>query len=350
MRLLVLGGTKLVGRDLAAAALAAGHEVTLFHRGVTGLDVHPEAEHLLGDRDGGLDPLTGRTWDACVDVSGYEPRLVRASAEVLAGSVERFVYVSTISVYASLATPVDELAPLADLPHGVDPDDFAWERYGPLKALGERAATGVFGARATVVRPGYVVGPHDHTGRFTWWVRRAARGGRMPVPASINERAQFIDGRDLGAFLLRAAEEGLPGTYNATGPRAVGRDGRGAQARRRSLRCDARGGPGAGRARRGRRRRPPALARERSRMAAWAEVDVTRALAAGLTFRPLAETVRDVLADAPEVAGLGPSRRTTSGCSADSASARLEGCRGQETREPGSRRPRAPRRPRRAGR
>jgi 2'-hydroxyisoflavone reductase len=308
VRLLVLGGTKLVGRGLAAAALAAGHEVTLFHRGVTGLDVHPGAEHLLGDRDGGLDPLVGRTWDACVDVSGYEPRLVRASAEVLAGSVERFVYVSTISVYASLATPMDELAPLAALPDGVDPDEFAWEHYGALKALGEQAATRVFGDRATVVRPGYVVGPHDHTGRFTWWVRRAARGGRMPVPASIYERAQFIDGRDLGTFLLRAAEDGLPGAYNATGP--VPSVGMGEVL---GLAADLADAPlevvpvpddrvaAAG-------VELPLWPGTDPAWASWAEVDVTRALAAGLTFRPLAETVRDVLADAPEVADLGPAQ------------------------------------------
>lgn len=308
MRLLVLGGTKLVGRGLAAAALAAGHEVTLFHRGVTGLDVHPEAEHLLGDRDGGLDPLVGRRWDACVDVSGYEPRLVRASAEVLAGSVERLVYVSTISVYASLATPVDETAPLATLPPGADPDQFSWELYGALKALGEQAATDVFGDRATVVRPGYVVGPHDHTGRFTWWVRRAARGGRMPVPASIHDRAQFIDGRDLGAFLLHAAEHGLPGAYNATGPvppvgmgevLALAADLGNATLEVVPVPDDRVAAAGV---------ELPLWPGNDPAWGSWADVDVARALAAGLTFRPLAETVRDVLADAPEVTGLGPAQ------------------------------------------
>ena len=306
MRLLVLGGTKLVGRDLATAALAAGHEVTLFHRGITGLDVHPEAEHLLGDRDGGLEPLAGRTWDACVDVSGYEPRLVRASAEVLRASVARLVYVSTISVYASLAEPTDESAPLSELPAGVDPDDFAWEHYGPLKALGERAVLDVFGERATVVRPGYVVGPHDHTGRFTWWVRRAARGGRMPVPASIHGRAQFIDGRDLGAFLLRAAEAGLPGAYNATGPvppvgmrevlelaaAAAGADLEVVPVPDEEVAAAGVGYP---------------LWVHDPGWSAWAEVDVSRALGVGLRFRPLRETVRDTLAEAPHVDGLWPS-------------------------------------------
>lgn len=306
MRLLVLGGTKLVGRGLATAALAAGHEVTLFHRGLTGLDVHPEAEHLLGDRDGGLEPLVGREWDACVDVSGYEPRLVRASAELLAGSVDRFVYVSTISVYASLAQATGETAPLATLPPGIDPDAFTWEHYGPLKALGERAVQEVVGDRAAIVRPGYVVGPHDHTGRFTWWVRRAARGGRMPVPASIHDRAQFVDARDLGAFLLHAAESGLSGAYNATGPvppigmrdvLALAADAAGAELE--VVVVPDHDVTAAGVA--------FPLWIDDPGWAAWAEVDVTRALAAGLRFRPLAETVRDTLAQGPAVDGVGPS-------------------------------------------
>lgn len=305
MRLLVLGGTKLVGRGLASAALAAGHEVTLFHRGLTGLDVHSEAEHLLGDRDGGLDPLAGREWDACVDVSGYEPRLVRASAEVLAGSVDRFVYVSTISVYASLARPTDESAPLATLPPEADPNVFAWELYGPLKALGEQAVRDVVGEHATIVRPGYVVGPHDHTGRFTWWVRRAARGGRMPVPASIHDRAQFIDARDLGAFLLRAAEVGLPGAVNATGPvppvgmrdvLAAAADAAGAELEVVVVPDGEVTAAGVS----------FPLWIDDPDWAAWAEVDITRALAAGLRFRPLAETVRDTLTDGPVVDGVGP--------------------------------------------
>lgn len=308
MKLLVLGGTKLVGRGLAAAALAAGHEVTLFHRGVTGLDVHPDAEHLLGNRDGGLEPLAGRTWDACVDVSGYEPRLVRASAEVLTGSVDRFVYVSTISVYESLAQRVDESAPLATLPADVDPDSFSWVHYGSLKALGEHAVTDVFATRATIVRPGYVVGPHDHTGRFTWWVRRASCGGCMPVPASIHERAQFVDARDLGAFLLLAAEAGLPGAYNVTGPvPPVGmRDVLLLAAQAGGVELEVVVVPDDDVAVAG--VEFPLWVHD-PEWAAWADVDVSRALAAGLTFRPLAETVRDVLAEAPQVDGIGPSAR-----------------------------------------
>jgi 2'-hydroxyisoflavone reductase len=305
VRLLVLGGTQFVGRALVEAALADGHDVTLFHRGRTNQDLFPEATHLHGDRDGGLETLVGKTWDACLDVNGYLPRLVRDTSALLRDTVEHLVFVSTISVYASLARPTDESGPLAVL---ADPDTevIDGDTYGGLKALCEAAVGETFGDRSAVVRPGYVVGPHDHTGRFTWWVRRAATGGKLPAPVSILERAQFIDARDLGEFLLRAATERLPGVYNATGP--VPPIGMASVLREASVQAGSDlevvavpdgtvvdtgvefplwvGEPG---------------------WEAWAEVDVTRALDAGLRFRPLAETVRDTLANAPEVDGVGPS-------------------------------------------
>lgn len=218
MRLLVLGGTQFVGRALAETALARGDEVTLFHRGRTGPTLFPEAEHVLGDRDGGLAPLEGRTWDACVDVSGYVPRVVRASAELLHDAVGRYVYVSSISAYAELSRPVDEdgaLATLAD--EAVETID--GDTYGGLKALCERVVTDVYGDRSMIARPTYVVGPNDHTGRFTWWAHRGARGGEVLVPASCAWRIQLIDVRDLAGFLLRAANEpALQGAYNVVGP------------------------------------------------------------------------------------------------------------------------------------
>lgn len=217
MRLLVLGGTKFVGRALVEAALAGGAEVTLFHRGRTGTELLPAAERVTGDRDGGLDGLRGRTWDACVDVSGYVPRVVRASAELLRDAVGRYVFVSSISAYASLAEPgLTESAPLAQLE---DPavEEITAETYGGLKARCERVVEEVFGERCAVVRPGVVAGPHDPTGRFTYWALRGPRGGEALVPAQTAEQVQVIDVRDLGAFLLRAAE-GLSGAYNAVGP------------------------------------------------------------------------------------------------------------------------------------
>ncbi len=303
MRLLVLGGTRFVGRAFAEAALAEGHDVTLFHRGRTSPGLFPEAEHLLGDREGRLDPLEGRSWDVCVDVNGYLPRIVRASSELLTGAVEHLVFVSTISVYARLAQPCDETGPLATLDDPLDED--VPGAYGALKALCERAVSDAFGDRSTIVRPGYVVGAHDPTGRFTWWVRRAAAGGRMPVPTSIARRAQFIDARDLADFLLLAATSRPSGPFNATGPvPPVGmRDVLSEAARQAGSRLD--------------------LVELRDAQvtaagvefplwlddpdwAAWAELDVSRARAAGLRSRPLADTVAATLAEAALVEGIGP--------------------------------------------
>ncbi len=304
MRLLVLGGTQFVGRAVAAAALGADHDVTLFHRGRTGADLFPQAEHLLGDRDGGLDPLDGRSWDACIDVSGYLPRLVRDSCERLRDAVGHLVFVSTISVYADLAVPRDEDGPLAAL------DDPATEEinggaYGGLKVLCEQAVRETFGERAGIVRPGYIVGPHDHTGRFTWWVHRAAQGGTLPLPASIHRRAQLIDVRDLADFLLHIAGSSLPGTYNATGPLPPIGMGDVLVETARASSSDLELVPVddlvAAEA-----KTPFPLWAPEPDSAAWAEVDVSRAVANGLAFRPLGQTVRSTLHSASTVDGVGP--------------------------------------------
>ena len=217
MKILVLGGTKFVGRALVEAALAANHEVTLFHRGVTNPGLFPEAEHMLGDRDGGLGLLAGRSWDVCIDVSGYLPRLVRDAATALEGSVGRYVYVSTISVYADFTVSRDEDGPLATI-EDESTEEITGETYGALKALCERGVTQAYGDRATIVRPGFIIGPYDHTGRFPWWAHRAARGGEMIVPASLARAFQAIDTRDLADFLLLRARSPLTGVFNATGP------------------------------------------------------------------------------------------------------------------------------------
>lgn len=305
MRLLVLGGTQFVGRAVVAAALAAGHEVTLFHRGRTGASLFPVAEHVLGDRDGGLDGLHGREWDACIDVSGYLPRLVGDSCELLRDAVGHMVFVSTISVYADLAAPRDEDGPLATLNDPTTEEIFAGGNYGGLKVLCERAVRRTFEERAAIVRPGFVVGPHDHTGRFTWWVHRAALGGTMPLPASIHRRAQFVDVRDLADFLLLAAGAPLVGTYNATGPLPpVGMADALEEAARQSsvqlalLPVEDRVAATA--------ETPFPLWTPEPDWAAWAEVDVSRAVAAGLRFRPLEDTVRATLTWATAVDGVGP--------------------------------------------
>jgi len=216
MRLLVLGGTKFLGRHAVEAALADGHEVTIFTRGQTNPELFPEAEHLTGDRDGGLGALAGRTWDGVVDTSGYVPRVVRQSAELLRASVGRYVFVSSISVYADPSRPLDESSALDALQ---DPFSENVEAdYGALKAACERVVEELLGERGTNVRAGLIVGPYDPTDRFTYWPRRLAEGGDVLAPGDPAAPVQFVDARDLGAWLVRLAEDGPGGVFNATGP------------------------------------------------------------------------------------------------------------------------------------
>ncbi len=214
MRLLLIGGTEFVGRHVLEQAVAADHEVTVFHRGVTEPPDLPEVEHLHGDRDGDLGVLRGRRWDAAVDVCGYSPRVVRLSADALAGAVDRYCFISTESVYAEPLPPVvTEGSPLATLAAAEGP----WGWYGPLTVLCERVVGTVFGDRALVVRPGYVVGPHDSTDRFTSWVRRSSLGGTMLGPGTGEDHIQFVDARDLGSFVVTTVRDGASGAFNADG-------------------------------------------------------------------------------------------------------------------------------------
>jgi nucleoside-diphosphate-sugar epimerase len=222
VRVLFIGGTHFVGRHAVEEAVARGHVVTVFHRGgAEPSDGYPSVEHVHGDRDGGLGILAGRSWDWVVDVCGYVPRVVRASATL--GAAPRYLFVSTESVYADpLAAVVDESHPLSSID---DPtvEEVTWQTYGPLKVLCEDAVRDAYEDRALVVRPGYVVGPHDPTDRFTWWVRRAAAGGRMPAPSGPDHPFQFTHGRDLGALMMTLIERGASGAFNADGaPVALG--------------------------------------------------------------------------------------------------------------------------------
>ena len=219
MRVLILGGTAFLGRHLAAAALAQGHAVTLFNRGSQSEGLFPEAEHLRGDRDGDLTALEGRRWDVAIDTSGYVPRVVRASAQLLANAVEHYTFVSSISVYANWpGTPrIDESSPVGTL---TDPtvEEVNGETYGPLKALCEQVVQESLPGRALIVRPGLIVGPYDPTDRFSYWPYRVARGGETLAPGKRERLAQVIDGRDLAEWIMRMATERATGTYNATGP------------------------------------------------------------------------------------------------------------------------------------
>src|SRR5215213_4666302 len=173
MNLLILGGTIFLGRYLVEAALARGHQVTLFNRGQHGPELFPDVEKLRGDRDGGLDVLRGRRWDAVADTSGYLPRVVRASAELLADAVELYVFISSMSVYADFRRPNDEDSPTAKLADE-SAEEATGEAYGALKALCERAAESALPGRVLNVRAGLIVGPYDPTGRFTYWTGRVA--------------------------------------------------------------------------------------------------------------------------------------------------------------------------------
>lgn len=217
MKLLVLGGTLFLGRHVVEEALAAGHEVTTFTRGRTNPDLFPEAEHLVGDRDDALDSLRGRSWDGVVDTSGYVPRVVRQSAELLRDNTGRYVFVSSVSAYADMSKPIDESSPLAPL---TDPfsEDYRGPDYGALKAACEHVVDEVYGDRGTSVRAGLIVGPFDPTERFTYWPRRLAEGGDVLAPGTPDDRVQFIDARDLASWLVELAQRGPGGPVNATGP------------------------------------------------------------------------------------------------------------------------------------
>ena len=305
MKLLVLGGTQFVGRAVAEAALAAGDDVTLFHRGKTNPGLFPEAEHVLGDRDGGLGALDGRDWDACIDVSGYVPRLVGDAARALHDRVPRYVYVSTVSVYADLSVPRDEDGPLATLEDETT-EEIDGDTYGGLKALGEQAARGVYGDQATVVRPGFVIGPYDHTGRFPWWAHRAARGGEMIVPASLARAFQAIDTRDLADFLLLRARSPLTGVFNATGPvpPVTMLDLVEAAASASDAELNVEVVDDAFLTAEGIEKELPLWADD-PLWVAWAQVDVSKAIGAGLRFRPIDETVAATLAHTTVVPGIG---------------------------------------------
>jgi 2'-hydroxyisoflavone reductase len=298
VKLLILGGTKFVGRALAETALARGHEVTLFTRGRTNPALFPDAEHLRGNRDGDLRALAGRTWDVVVDTSGFVPRVVRASAESLAGS-GHYVFVSSISVYRDPLEPgFDETAPVQAL--GAPTEDYEGPAYGPLKALCEDVVRDVFPDRHTNVRAGLIVGRHDPTGRFTYWPHRVARGGDVLAPGDPARRLQFIDVRDLADWVVRAAETGAGGTFNVTGPDPPVTIGRLLEACRAVTGSEARfvWVDEGFLLRRGVLPWKDLPAWVDAGTAALLQADVSKARADGLRFRRLEDTIRDTLAHA----------------------------------------------------
>jgi len=307
LRLLVLGGTRFLGRALVESALERGHELTLFNRGQTNPELFTDVEQIRGDRTVDLSPLAEREWDAVLDVATFLPRAVRRSVEALEGRVRRYVYVSSISTYADLSTPPVEGAPVAELD---DRDAEDVEHYGALKGACERIVFDAFGEQALVIRPGLIVGPHDPTDRFTYWPRRVAEGGRVLAPAPPGQPVQFIDVRDLADWIVAATEGELDGLYNATGD-TITFEQLLDQCRRVSGDAEIVWVPP--------ERLVAAGVGEWMELPLWIaapeysamhRTDVTKAKRAGLRFRPLAETIADTLAwdaarETPRAEGVG---------------------------------------------
>ena len=229
LRILILGGTGFTGPFQVRYALSRGHKVTVFNRGKT----HPgelarEAEQLIGDRNGQLDALKGRTWDVVIDNPTTLPVWVRDAAQILKGNVDRYVFISTISVYSDNSKPgMDETGPLAKY-EGADAMKETLQTlrasnfglYGPLKVQSEQEAEKWFPGKSLIIRPGLIVGPGDETDRFTYWPVRVARGGEVLAPGAPTDPVQYIDARDLAEWTIRMVEQGDTGAYNATGPKA----------------------------------------------------------------------------------------------------------------------------------
>lgn len=317
MKILILGGTVFLGRHIVEGALHRGHELTLFNRGQHNPQLFPDVPRIHGDRDGGLEPLAGKQWQAVIDTCGYLPRVVRASAEFLAVSVEHYTFISTISVYAEPLLPgTDESAAVGKLKNKHD-EEITGKTYGPLKALCEQAVLKTYPRRGLVIRPGLIVGPHDPSDRFTYWPVRVARGGEVLAPGKPERQSQFIDVRDLADWTLDMVERRASGTYNATGPADPLTLGSLLEICRQVSGSDARFTWVSDEFLLQHKVAPytelPLWMPEAE--AAWEMVSIQKALAAGSKFRPLEQTVRDTLewdrtrpADVPRRNGLTPQR------------------------------------------
>ena len=304
LNILILGGTGFLGPHIVQYADARGHAITLFNRGKTNSHLFRDHEKLVGDRDpkkgDGLDALAGRDWDAVIDTSSYYPRMTRASCELLKDHVGFYALVSSISVYKDTATiGMDEKYPVGTL-EDETVEKITGETYGPLKALCEQAAEEMMPGRVANIRPGLIVGPRDYSDRFTYWPVRVERGGEVLAPGKQSDAAQWIDARDLARFCVKSVEDRLAGVFNAVGPvkpsniaellhgcKAVS----GSDATFTWVDTEFLAEHGVG----------PWM-----QMPVWVPmdgdlkgimtVDISRALGAGMTCRPLADTVEDTLA------------------------------------------------------
>jgi 2'-hydroxyisoflavone reductase len=217
MRILILGGTVFLGYHLVQSATKAGHKVTIFYRGKSNPDLFPDVEKLIGDRDGNLASLKGRRWDAVIDTSGYVPRIVSDSVNLLKDLTDHYSFLSSISVYRDfLEAGADENCAVGELEDPSTEDVSV--AYGELKALCEQEVMEGMLGRALVIRPGLIVGPQDPTDRFTYWPMRMHKGGTVLAPGNPDAPVQLIDVRDLADWTIRMVERQQTGIYNATGP------------------------------------------------------------------------------------------------------------------------------------
>jgi 2'-hydroxyisoflavone reductase len=305
LRILILGGTGFIGPHEVRYAVARGHHVTVFNRGRRQSDLPKSVVHLQGDRNGQLDSLKGKKWDVVIDNPTTAPKWVRDAGAVLKDSVNHYVFISTISVYDGYPTPgMDENSKLAEY-KGADafaePAETARQQYGQLKVVSEKEAERIFPGRTTVIRPGLIVGPGDETDRFSYWPIRIARGGEVLAPGDGSDPVQIIDVRDLTEFTIRMCEEKQYGIFNATGPRNP------LTMAEQLYGCKA-AMPGsldvkftwvdyaflAEQKIRGWSDMPTWVA-PRDGNGGWSRVSIDRALAKGLTFRPLAVTAKDTV-------------------------------------------------------
>ena len=298
LRILILGGTGFTGPYQVRYAVERGHHVTVFNRGRRQADIPDSVVQLIGDRNGQLDALKGKTWDVVIDVPSTYPRWVRDAATLLKDSAKQYVFISTISVYADTSKPgIDESGPLATMP---DPTVEEMRYYGAMKALAEAEAEKAFPGRTTVIRPGLIVGPGDMSDRFSYWPVRIDRGGEILAPGDGTDPVQFIDVRDLAEFIIRMVEQGATGIYNATGPKSPLTMAEMLYGIRAVTTSDVKW------------TWVPVEFLQEQKVAPWgdmpvwvpgtgasagfARIDISKALAKGLTFRPLADTAEATLA------------------------------------------------------
>ena len=300
MKILILGGTRFLGRHLVEAALARAHTITLFNRGQSNPGLFPQVETITGERETSLGLLSGRAWDAVIDTCGYVPRIVRLSAQALKDSVESYVFISSISVYADNSKIGINESDLAGRLEDTSIEEITGETYGPLKALCEETVQAALPGRALIIRPGLIVGPHDPTDRFTYWPVRVARGGPLLAPEKPGVPVQIIDVRDLSEFILKLVEVKAAGTYNATGPDYELGLGNLLEACKTVSSSDALFKWAPVNFLAANKVEPwsdlPVWIPDTPDQAGFSRVDVSKAIAAGLTFRPLQATIRDTLA------------------------------------------------------